>query len=62
VFPFNGLRNAGYVKWNLGVSVGINQHLEVYGRIENLLDDRYEEANGFPALGRTLWAGATARF
>jgi len=37
------------------------KHLELYARAENLLDERYEEVFGFPALGQFFAAGA-ARF
>lgn len=54
--------NAGYVKVDLGLTCDITKHVAVFGRVENLFDDQYEEVYGFPALGRTLWAGGTARF
>lgn len=31
-------------------------------RVENLLDERYEEVNGYPALGRGAFAGAEWKF
>jgi outer membrane cobalamin receptor len=36
--------------------------VSVFARVENLLDEEYEEAYGFPALGRVLWGGARVRF
>ncbi len=50
---FGGLFIAtGYAVWNAGASWTIARRLEVFGRIENLFDRAYEEAFGFPALGR----------
>jgi outer membrane cobalamin receptor len=43
--------------WNVGGSWSIKGRVEVFGRIENLFDRSYEEAFGFPALGRSAMAG-----
>ncbi len=63
-FPFTPtpVTNSGYVKWDLGLSYEISKYVSVHGRLENLLDDHYEEVFGFPSLGRTFWLGATAKF
>jgi len=45
-----------------GVTVTPWPHLSLVARVENLLDDDYEEAYGFPALGRTFWGGAAVQF
>jgi outer membrane receptor protein involved in Fe transport len=53
-----GLFNAtGYNVWNAGGSWRVARQLELFGRIENLFDRRYEEVYGFPALGRGAFAG-----
>ena len=50
---FGGLFYAsGYDVWNTGAGWTVARGIEVFGRVENLLDRRYEEAFGFPALGR----------
>jgi outer membrane receptor protein involved in Fe transport len=55
---FGGLFDAGgYSVWNAGASWRVRRQLELFGRIENLLDRRYEEIFGFPALGRGVFAG-----
>jgi outer membrane cobalamin receptor len=55
---FGGLFDAaGYAVWNAGASWQISRHLDLFGRIENLFDRRYEEIYGYPALGRGLMAG-----
>ena len=63
-FPFAAtpVVNSGYVKWDLGLSYEVCKNFSVHGRLENLLNDRYEEVFGFPSLGRIFWLGATARF
>jgi outer membrane cobalamin receptor len=55
---FGGLfAAAGYQVWSAGASWRIANAIGVYGRIENVFDRGYEEAFGFPALGRRATAG-----
>ncbi len=55
---FGGLFDAdGYAVWNVGASARLTRQIEVFGRVENLLDRSYEEVFGFPALPRGLMAG-----
>jgi vitamin B12 transporter len=54
--------NHSYTKLDLGLSCDVCKHFTIFGRVENLLDERYEEIYGYPALGRTFWAGGTAKF
>ncbi len=42
--------------WNL------NERVAVFGRVENLFDLSYEPADGYPALGRSVYFGARCRF
>ncbi len=61
-FPSTRVNLPGYEKLDLGLRCKISKNFSVYGRVENLLDERYEEVFGFPALGRTFWAGVQAAF
>lgn len=55
---FGGLFDAaGYQVWTAGVTVRAVRFVDVYARAENLFDRTYEEAFGFPALGRRLTVG-----
>jgi outer membrane receptor protein involved in Fe transport len=55
---FGGLFDApGYQVWSAGGSWRIARSIEAYGRVENLFDRVYEEALGYPALGRRATAG-----
>ena len=55
---FGGLFDApGYQVWDIGASYRIGRYVEAFGRVENLFDRVYEEALGFPALGRRAAAG-----
>ena len=35
----------------------ISEEIKLFGRIENLMDEGYEEVDGYPALGRGVYAG-----
>ena len=35
----------------------ISEEIKLFGRIENLMDEGYEEVDGYPALGRAVYAG-----
>ncbi|HEX5474182.1 MAG TPA: TonB-dependent receptor [Vicinamibacterales bacterium] len=55
---FGGLFYAdGYGVWHAGASWRLPHGVEVFGRVENLFNTTYEEALGFPALGRAAFAG-----
>ena len=62
VAPWGIVRNGGYAKWDLGLTADVCQHFQVFVRLENLLNEKYEEVIGYPALGRTVIGGATAKF
>jgi vitamin B12 transporter len=40
----------------------INPRLGVKARLENLLDEQYEEVNGYPALGFGAFGGVEWKF
>jgi outer membrane cobalamin receptor len=55
---FGGLfYSPGFATWNAGASWRLLRGLDVFGRIDNLFDRSYEEALGFPALGRGAHVG-----
>ena len=55
---FGGLHDSpGFNTWTAGASLRVRRVGEVFGRIENLFDREYEEALGFPALGRRATLG-----
>jgi vitamin B12 transporter len=43
-------------------ALSINRTLEVFARIENATDERYQEVSGYNTAGRGLYAGARLRF
>ncbi len=70
-----GLRHAGdafdnaantvmldaYTLTDLRARYRLNDRVELYSRIENLTDQRYETAAGYGQLGRRLWIGIRTR-
>ena len=55
---FGGLFYAdGFTVWNTGISYRVRNIGDLFGRVENLFDRGYEEAFGFPALGRRATIG-----
>jgi outer membrane cobalamin receptor len=50
-------RNHGYELMNAGFSYRLPKGVEIYGRLNNFLNQRYEEAFGFPSLRLNFIAG-----
>jgi vitamin B12 transporter len=62
---FDGLginRNPGYARFDFATSYNFGRGVSFYGRVTNLLDKQYQEAVGFPALGRDFRLGMNYRF
>lgn len=59
---FGRTSNPGYITANLGLSADMCRNFTIFGRVENLFDRQYEEAFGFPSLGRTVWGGCRVKF
>jgi outer membrane receptor protein involved in Fe transport len=50
-------RNKGYVDANAGFSFRLPKGVEIYGRLNNFLNQYYEESFGFPALRLNFVSG-----
>jgi vitamin B12 transporter len=65
---FGDVYNSGYTRvdvggtWRVLERVGWLRKLELTARIQNLLNERYAEARGFPALGVNALVGLRASF
>ena len=55
-------RDKGYVVANAGFSYRLRRGIEIYGRLNNFLDQKYEESFGYPALHLNFLAGARLNF
>ncbi len=47
---------------NFAAEYEVNRYLTIFGRVNNLANERYSEVFGFPALGRAVYAGAKVKF
>jgi vitamin B12 transporter len=47
---------------NFAAEYEINQHLSIFGRVDNLTGEHYSEVFGFPALGTACYGGMKLRF
>jgi len=62
---FDGLgitHNRGYARFDFATSYNFGRGLSFYGRVTNLLDKQYQDAVGYPALGRDFRLGMNYRF
>ncbi len=48
--------------FNLAATYQVNSHIEVYTRVENLADRKYEEILFFGTPGRSIWGGVRVNF
>ncbi len=55
-------RNHGYVLANAGVSIRTYRDVEMFGQLNNFLNQKYEEVFGFPAYRLNFMAGIRFRF
>lgn len=56
-----GVRGSG-LNVRLFANWQITENISLFGRIENLLGDDYQEARRFPALGSGAYAGVKVKF
>ncbi len=56
------IRLDGYTLAAIRAAVPIGDHFELYGRVENLFDVKYETVSGYGTLGRNAHIGVRAKF
>jgi vitamin B12 transporter len=56
-WPATRVKLGDYLLVNLAASYDVTQNIQVYGRIENLLDNRYEEVKGYGTPGISVFGG-----
>ncbi len=59
---FGLTHNPGYARFDLATSYLIARGISFTGRVTNLFDKQYQDALGFPALGRDFRLGLNYRF
>lgn len=55
-------RNPGYARFDMAVSYEMRRGLVLYTRVTNLFDKQYQDALGYPELGRDVRMGMKYRF
>jgi vitamin B12 transporter len=55
-------RTPGYARFDLAANYMVSRGVSVYARATNLLDKQYQDALGYPALGRDVRVGVNYRF
>ena len=58
----NNVRPNGYAIWGLQASMPLTDALEVYARVENMLDAQYTVVSGYNSFGRHATIGVRAKF
>ena len=61
-FTFGTNRNPGYENVYVSASYNLNKHITPVLRIDNLLNERYEEELGYQALSRSIIGGLRVRW
>ncbi|HXN50645.1 MAG TPA: TonB-dependent receptor [Candidatus Acidoferrum sp.] len=62
-FLFLGLtRNPGYARFDISSSYAMGRGISLYARATNLFDKHYQDAIGYPSLGRDVRVGMNYRF
>ncbi len=61
-FPDQGQRLDAYTLVNLAASFDVTKRLRIFGRVENMFDDDYEEVTNYGSVGRTAYGGVELRF
>jgi vitamin B12 transporter len=59
---FDPIALDGYTLATIRAAVPIGDHFELYGRVENLFDVKYETVSGYGTLGRNAHVGVRAKF
>jgi vitamin B12 transporter len=59
---FGLTRNPGYARFDVASSYNLGRGISLYARATNLFDKQYQDAIGFPALGRDVRVGMNYRF
>ncbi|NMW31738.1 TonB-dependent receptor [Altererythrobacter sp. RZ02] len=58
----NTARLDGYQLFTLRAALPVGENLELFGRVENLMDEDYQTAAGFGTAGRGAFVGARTKF
>lgn len=57
----NTTRLDGYVLAGIRAEMPIGEHFAIYGRVDNLFDERYQTVSGYNTLGRAVYGGVRVK-
>lgn len=57
----NAVRLDGYVLAGVRAELPVGEHFAIYGRVDNLFDERYQTVAGYGTLGRAAYGGVRVR-
>ncbi len=57
----NTVRLDGYVLAGIRAEMPIGEHFAIYGRVDNLFDERYQTVSGYNTLGRAAYGGVRVK-
>jgi vitamin B12 transporter len=61
-FTLAPVNNPGYARFDMAASYNVTHGFALTARVINLFDKQYQDAYGYPALGRTYWLGGRYTF
>lgn len=61
-WPASRVEGDDYTLANLALSFKLTDNIEIYGRVQNLLDEDYQTVYGYNTYKRTYYGGATLSF
>ena len=56
-FPFQEVVLDDYTLININASYQLNESVNIFARVNNLLDEKYQDVFGFETLGQAFYAG-----
>ncbi len=59
---YNTATDKAYTIFRLASSYDITKNFQIFGRIENLFDKKYQEVDGYSTLGRSFYGGIKGKF
>jgi len=61
-WPASRTRLAKYTIWHFGAEYDLNEHLTLFGKLDNAFNEQYEEVLGYGTAGPAVYFGAKAKF
>ncbi len=57
-----GVQTGKYIVSNFTTNVEINNHVTIYGKIDNITDKYYQTVDGYATAGRSFYVGLNAKY